>query len=264
MKAQLIQRHFAKIGARSNVYTDLVRAATGVSIDIGRDADGEFFDIAVNQRAIADLSVLDVQPRMRHLLLMSHQEEDKHKFLCGHDERHWFVAAVPEKASVSTVKTAMDALKPLGVRQRLDALKVKPKKRNRRRNEAFVRQGEWFFVPTPWFRPDPLLVFRNEPLRRGTGKPHVCENLVRHGGELVYVSLQHPNGMTEMQYRRLISRKPELRHLHWVVQRRNPQVFVKGKVRHADHKTICLSDWHQVLMNTETQAVAMRHVAFID
>ena len=264
MRAQLIQRHFAKIGARSDVHTDLVRAAMGVSIDIVRDADGEFFDIAVNRRAVADLNVLDVQPRMRHLLLMSHHEEDKHKFLCGHDERHWFVAAVPEKASVSTVKTAMDALKPLGVRQRLDALKVKPKKRNRRRNEAFVRQGEWFFVPTPWFRPDPLLVFRNEPLRRGTGKPHICENLVRHGGELVYVSVQHPNGMTEMQYRRLISRKPELRHLHWVVQRRNPQVFVKGKVRHADHKTICLSDWHQVLMNTETQAVAMRHVAFID
>ena len=45
---------------------------------------------------------------------------------------------------------------------------------------------------------------------------------------------------------------------------RQPVVFVRGKVRHADHKTIVLSGWHQVLMNTETQAVAMRHVAFID
>ena len=44
----------------------------------------------------------------------------------------------------------------------------------------------------------------------------------------------------------------------------NTLVFVRGKVRHPDHKTIVLHGWHQVLMNTETQAVAMRHVAFID
>jgi len=52
--------------------------------------------------------------------------------------------------------------------------------------------------------------------------------------------------------------------LQWVTQRRNPGVFVRGKIRHADHKTIVLDGWHQVLLNTETQSVAMRHVAFID
>ena len=57
--------------------------------------------------------------------------------------------------------------------------------------------------------------------------------------------------LTEMQHRRLISRNPKLRPLQWVVQRRNPLVFVRGKVRHADHKTIALDGWHQVLMNTE-------------
>ena len=108
------------------------------------------------------------------------------------------------------------------------------------------------------------MIFRNEPLRRGTGKPHICEELVRHGDEVVYVSPQHPQGMTEAPYSRLISRKPELRHLQWVTQLRNPLVFVRGKVRHADHKAIVLNDWHQGLMNTETQSVAMRHVAFID
>lgn len=51
---------------------------------------------------------------------------------------------------------------------------------------------------------------------------------------------------------------------HWVAQRRNPQVFVRGRIRPADHKTIVLPDWHQVLMNAETQSVAMRNVAFID
>ncbi|MCA8986854.1 MAG: hypothetical protein KDA78_04400, partial [Planctomycetaceae bacterium] len=109
-----------------------------------------------------------------------------------------------------------------------------------------------------------MLILQNEPLRRGTGKPHICEELIRTGGELVYVSPLHRNGLPEPQYRKLISRKPELRNLQWITQRRNPNVFVRGKVRHADHKTITLNGWHQVLMNTETQSLAMRHVAFID
>lgn len=266
MKAHLIERHFAKIGARAMVHAETNRrAATGVSIDIGRDVDGEFFDIAVPRGSMSDLSVIDTRPQLRHLLLMSRQNEMKHKFLCGHDERHWFVAAVPERLSVSNVKTAFDALKPPAVHHRQDQLKVKPRKRNRRRNEAFIRQGEWFFVAAPnWFRPDASLIFRNEPIARGGGKPHMCEELVRQGGELVYVSPQHPNGLTVAQHRKLISRKPKLQGLQWTAQRRNPQVFVRGKIRHADHKTIVLNGWHQVLMNTETQSVAMRHVAFID
>lgn len=54
-------------------------------------------DIAIGEDA--DLLVLDTQPRDRHLLLLNRQvsnqprqPEIKHKFLCGHDERHWFVA----------------------------------------------------------------------------------------------------------------------------------------------------------------------------
>lgn len=265
MNAHLIERHFAKIGARAKVHPETRRSRTdGVTIDIGHDGEGEFFDIALARTSPADVRVVDAQPRIRHLLLMSDQNDGKHKFLCGHDERHWFVAAVPERASVSSVKTAFDALKPVGVRQLEDQLKVKPRKRNRRRNEAFVRQGEWFFVPVPGARVDERMIFRNEPIARGGGKPHICEELVRQGGELVYVSPKHPQGLTEMQYRRLINRQPKLRNLQWVAQRRNPQVYVRGKVRHPDHKTIVLSGWHQVLMNTETQSVAMRHVAFID
>ena len=42
---------------------------------------------------------------------------EKNKFLCGHDERHWFVAAVPGR-SVATVRSAMEALKPPGIAAR--------------------------------------------------------------------------------------------------------------------------------------------------
>lgn len=265
MNTQTIERHFSKIGARAKFHDGLqTRRRMGVSIDIGRDRDGEFFDIVCDQTLAEDLSVVDVQPQLRHLLLMSRQGTDKHKFLCGHDERHWFVAAVPERAAASTVRTAFEALKPQAIQAELIRRNVKPKRRNRRRNDAFLRQGEWFFIPMPAARAFPkLLILKNEPLSRG-GKPHMCEELVRFGGETVYVSVQHPNGLTEREYRKVLSQQPKMRGLHWTTQRRNPGVFVRGKIRHPDHKTIHLADWHRVLMNTETESLAMRHVAFID
>jgi hypothetical protein len=268
MSVESIERQFTRIGARAKIGPPVVsrRGATPeVSIDIGIDAVGEFFELSIQPRLIAETQVLDVQADLRHLLLMSRQDDGKHKFLCGHDERHWFVAAVPEWAAVSSVRSAFDALKPDEVKVIETRLGVKPRYRNRRRNDAFIRQGEWFFVPIENQQlVNQRLMLRNEPISRGGGKPHMCEELVRQGGELVYVSNQYPMGLTEVQRRQLISRKPETRHLHWVVQRRNPSVFVRGRVRHPDHKTIILDGWHQVMMNTENQSLAMRHVAFID
>ena len=260
-----VERRFAKIGARARVAFDGDRGSrTNVAIDIARDEEGEYFDITLPRRQRPELMVLDARPRLRHLLLMSRQDDEKSRFLCGHDERHWFVAAVPERAGASNVKTAFEALRPPAVRSALIRQKVRGKKRNRRRNAAFVRQGEWFFLPVDRQGFPRMLVLRNEPLRRGGGKPHMCEELVRVGGEVVYVSRDNPNGLTETQYRRLLSRKPKLRNAGWSMQRRNPGVFVRGRVRHADHKTIVLNGWHRVVMNTETEARAMRHVMFID
>ena len=108
------------------------------------------------------------------------------------------------------------------------------------------------------------LVLTNEPLRRGGGKPHMVEFLYRSGGEVVYVCSQKPNGLTQAQFNAFVSRKPEAKSWHWSTMRRNPSVYVKGRVRHADHATIVLHDWHRVLMNTESQSAAMRHVAFLD
>lgn len=266
MNSELIVRHFAKMGARAKVHSDVHRhRANRLQIDVRDDRHGPFFDIGIHPAALADTRVVDIRPEIRHLLLLTEQEDGKHKFLCGHDERHWFVAAVPEKAAVSTVQTAFDALKPMTVRAREIRFKVKPRMRNARRNAAFVRQGEWFFVPVA----SPIginsqWILHNEPIRRGNGKPHMCEELVRQAGETVYMNARYPRGLSEVQYGRLLDRQPELRRMHWVVQRRNPTVFVRGKVRHADHKTIVLDGWHQVIMNTETEAVAMRHVSFID
>lgn len=117
---------------------------------------------------------------------------DFSRFLCGHDECQWFVAAVP--GSASSVREAKEALKPEVVRESQARHKVKTKRRNKRKNDGFIRQSEWFFVSCPDMVVDEMLVLKNEPLRRGRGKPHMAE-------------------------------------FNWRAVSRDPEAFVKGKVR---------------------------------
>ncbi len=260
---------FARIGARLKVAdrpSRPFRAASGViSLDIGEDRDGEFFEVARRPGVDPEVAVLDVQPADRHLLLLVRDGGEKQKFLCGHDERHWFVAAVPETAPVGTVRQAKEALKPDEVQVAQGRRGLRAEARNRRKNAAYRRQGEWFFLPVPGFAVDEGLVLRNEPLRRGDGgKPHWCESCYRPSGETVFVCARHPNGVGEKVYRTILSASPRAKGWGWRTMRRNPGVYVRGKIHHADHKTIVLHGWHRVLMNTEGEAKAMRNVAFLD
>lgn len=268
MDTMLLENKFARIGARLKVGDLTARRArtTGaLSLDVQSDRKGEFFEIALQPGADAQLDVLDVQASDRHLLLLLRDGQDKSKFLCGHDERHWFVAGIPEAAPVGTVRQAKEALKPVEVRVAQARKGLKGKARSRRKNAAYVRQGEWFFVPAPGLTVDDKLVLRAEPLRRGNGgKPHWADLCYRTGGETVYVCSRHPNGVTVAQYQRLLSRNPKAKTWGWRTMMRNPGVFVKGRIRHADHKAIVLHDWHRVLMNTEGQSKAMKNVAFLD
>jgi len=258
----LLETKFETMGARVKVMALPARLATWpVRVDVRRDKHGEYFD--VRRRSDVTVDVLDVQRADRHLLLMAREADaTKSKFLCGHDERAWFVAAVPEAAHASSVQAAKDALKPRAVWAAIREHGVRSKHRDRRRTAAFVRQGEWFFIPRPRLRVNESLVLRDEPIRRGAGKPHLCQFLFRTGGELVHVHDRYPNGLTEAQFAAL---KPVERALDgWSWMARGARAYVRGTVRHPDHATVWLDGWHEVVMNTETQSVAMRNVAFLD
>ena len=242
-------------------------APENYAMDIQRDRHGQFFELRLptHLRENLDVSVMQAEPKQRHLLLLvrtTSDQEELDRFLCGHDEREWFVAAVPGGAS--SVRQAMDRLQPADVQSRLASERVPFKQRYNRKNAAFRRQGEWFFVPAPRFVVNEKLVLRNEPLRRGRGKPHLVEELFRDGGETVYVCSEHPNGVTERQYRRLLQSNPKAAGWRWQVMRRNMRVFARGTVRHSDHATITLPFWHSVHLNTETQSGTMARVAFLD
>lgn len=162
---------------------------------------------------------------------------------------------------MSRVRDAKAVLKPEAVLAAEVGLRSRD--RDRRSNGTRVRQGEWFFVPVASVPIDSRLILRNEPLVRSRGgKPHACEQLYRFGGETVYVSPGAPNGLTETEYRDLSDR--ERVRWSWRVMKRNPKVYVRGRVRHPDHATVSLDGWHEVFSNTEHLSQAMRDVVFLD
>ena len=281
MDTQLLKRQFAKIGAQLDVHfvsaqprarSPWARMVREFSLDIverGPKRRNEVFTLTISKalQDQLDFSAVDVRPKERHLLLMLKRLDNgaditKEKFLCGHDERHWFVASVPEETSVANVTQAMEALKPdlvVGAQKRAG---VKRKDWHKRKNAGYIRQGEWFFLPEPTFSPpSSWLILYKEPIQRGGGKPHFVEQVYRTGGETVYVSHQSPNGLTVTQYKALIRQQPKLEKLNWQVMRRNPTVYAKGKIRHPDHQTIVLPFWHRVVMNIEHQSA---NVVFLD
>jgi hypothetical protein len=266
---QLLSDKFERIGARLKVDASVAHKER-ILVDVRRDRKGEFFLVRAREVERLRLEAIDVRPHERHLLLLAADRDPaadrslpKQKFLCGHDERAWFVAAVPERRSASGVRSAMEALKPWPVLRSQEWHRVRFEDRNRRRNAGFFRQGEWFFVPEPRVVVNASAVLRNEPLQRTGGKPHWAEFAYRTGGELVYFSPSRNAAITAWQHQRrhrLVGSGPD----DWRPMRRNSQVLVTGQVSHPDHKTIHLRGWHRVVMNTEHESEAMRFVAFLD
>ena len=254
-----ISNKFSKIGARAEILrlTEITEKRyqngfrTAVRINIFQDKAGSYFDILVRRNV--HLEVLDYRPKERALVLMASRENEfgrteKEKYLCGHDERNWFVCALSNEATnISSVPTALESLKPKAVRSALDEKGISYIRRNRHRNEVFIRQGEWFFVPAPDFElPEDAAIHRREPLGTG-GKPHAAEELYRTGGDTIFVNDDYPQGVPEHQYRNLslLSKK------RWYTRTRVAVVYARGLVTHPDHKTVRLEGWHRVYHNEQ-------------
>lgn len=271
----VLEKPFKKMGARAAVTVNppthrrwgglnpqnSFELTSPVTLDIRRDENGEYFDIRINPELKAEISVLDVQPKDRHLLLLArypsgHQNDFvKRKFLCGHDETHWFVAAIPETVPVSNVAQAKLALKPDAVRIAERSYGVPVKATNKRRNAAFKRQGEWFFLPVN-IEFDKLLVLKTEPFSRGRGKSHYAEEAVRKGGRNVWVGPRNqvfdgnlPLSITGAE------------RAKFTIRTADAKLYVRGRITHADHRTIVLDGWHEVVMNNEPRNVG---VLFLD
>lgn len=136
--------------------------------------------------------------------------------LCGMDEQHYFVAQLPYGAS--TVQEAHLALSNPAA-----------KSAAQKAGSKLIRQGEWFFVRATQAELAALAATkrpsqRNVAVSDGTnafrrGRPHVVNELLRLRGVV-----------------------PPLVE---------GAVYVRGKIRHPDHRVLELYEWHRVFGNAE-------------
>ena len=154
MNTENLQKTFRKMKADVKIVEPgarMRRITEGYSIDVQR---GVFLITVPDKDNLnVDIQVLDVDSKDRHVLLNINTKEkvrgrsgnvrevtQKAKWLCGHDERDWFVGAIPGGAK--NIWEAKQALKPKEV---VEVEANLPKKaKHKRRNKARIRQGEWF------------------------------------------------------------------------------------------------------------------------
>jgi hypothetical protein len=204
-------RHaFAEIGARLAADT----FGTRFEIDIVSRNGAESYQMQRPRFDALRFDVMDVNPHLRHLVLDVSGERlpISGRYLCGHDESHWFVAGLEFGRRTMTVRGAMESLKPELVCRAQRRMGV-AHRRHRRRTAVYVRQGEWFFLPRPKMHVADVLIEQGGRLTREGGKPHRVDELYRAPGR--------------------------------------DETFVRGRVQHADHETIVLDAWHRVVRNNE-------------
>jgi hypothetical protein len=136
-------------------------------------------------------------------------------YLCGKDESHLFIAHLPRRAG--SVKQAHALLAP-----------VVPADYSTR---SSIRQGEWFFLPA--IETDLTELARIEVLGYGLRTNAGIAETAR------WRRPGRPHVASAIRVLKGTSTDPGRR------------VFVRGEVRHPDHRTLLLRDWHRVLPNGE-------------
>lgn len=274
-----LEKKFEKIGASVDIVNRELNS--GFRMDVR----GNTFILGTPKGS--ELQVLDIDEKAKHLLLFARDSDgEKSKFLAGFDEREFFISGV--KRNSINIDAAKQGLKPAGVVESQKKHKVKKKNRHKRKNEGFLRQGEWYFVPVDDLKVEEWLILKNEPLMlanaRAGSNPHIAEEAYRSGGTQVYI----PNvGFTELnkameatsftreqfnaglrgaERTKLINKYRAASSWGWRPMMRNPLLYVRGKIRHGnfknpEHKPTILRGWHRVELNDEVRSAA---VVFLD
>ena len=186
--------------------------------------------------AVAEAKRRGIFVKSQGITLVTKQKTDgqKRHFLLGVDERQLFIAQ-----TARPITTVAEARRSLG-----STVQFHEGKRKMTPN----RQGEWFFIQSTRLQRELIadalkstraVIQRKQNigavLGRPGGNPHIADELVvmPRDGSIV--------GKTRRD-RGLASA---------VVAPQRNKVFVRGKVRHVDHKTIKYNHWHEVIANNE-------------
>lgn len=214
------------------------------------DTDGESWKDGLARRFNVRVSAIKAAVgrggRITKLEVTRKTDAQKRHFLCGLDERQLFIAQLPK--AVSTVRDAHACLKTTTVTlaegQGINT----------------TRQGEWFFLEPSaeelaaieaGIEKGTINVERTVPIgpfsdgssarsrskvRQFRGNPHTAEELVVLPGK----PLDHGFSV------------------------RGREVYIRGKVRHVDHKTVSFKSWRKVIRNAEPNAGQASGVGWVD
>ena len=275
MERKKVEKMFELIGSRVTIRTGTnTRRVNGLVLNVTNDKKGEHFTITINPKIDENnifVQMLDYDDKLKQMLLYLKfpqiinadwrgdgevsKEFTEQRLLVGHDEMHWFVAGV---TNAKNIREAFERLRPERVTVSMLNAGVKVKNRMKRKNKGFVRQGEWFFVPVDYHESKSDIVFKNERLiRPGGGKPHVAEEIIRKGGETVYVNRAGDVILNLEEYQKV----PANEKYKYRQQTRGAMVLARGKIKHSDHHTLELKTWHEVHVSTEA---GVSSNAFID
>jgi len=166
-----------------------------------------------------DGTVISISEKARVMEVLQKTPQFKRHYLVGVDERQLFIAQVPK--AITTVKQAHQELKGA----RVETAEGRAPGRT-------LRQGEWFFLnPTPaelqelkrYIKKNRTAIVKKAPLPGG-GNPHTADEMVT---------------------------MPAKRLRHGFPVNRSQEIYVRGRIRHKDHKTLKFASWRKVLRNAE-------------
>ena len=236
MASETLERRFAAVGARLKIAAGPGEGSRGSTS--GGIARGEYFDIGfAGEEPAVELAGRRRQPPTGTCSARPRGGE-KSKFLCGHDERHWFVAAVPEEArGVTGVATAKEALQPARGPRAL--------------GRAQAAEGS-VSPPERRLRPPGRVVLRARHADRPAGRARVCAtsrsraDARQAARDAVRVSARRRDRLRqrrapERDQRGAVRPPDDGAAAKGAVVRpwfATPSVYAKGAVRHPDHATI--------------------------
>ena len=197
------------------------------------------FTETVKKHSVAAFKPNDIVRVLKNgdAIVRRHTSGNKRHFLLGVDERQMFIAQLPEAAS--TVRQAHDRLKAPTV------WLYEGKQAGRT-----IRQGEWFF------------------LNVDSAEQGKIEHAVKNG--LVRLKIDIASGIAG---RRVKFKNEHVAEELVIVEGtklerglpiRERDIFVRGSVRHPEHKTVSFKNWRKVIRNTESNEGRMSGVGWID